>query len=160
MLPCGTACSSSKVLITLPLQTLSDKKLNIKLGNRPLRPKLCSLSFLHSFTSFFKIEKDWDAMLFFDESIMNKRFWTNQMIVYTVISPKVRLDFNDQIVWFQDPNQSVVNSSLHCFTKADCQRNRSAICRFCVVFIWGFDTGMIKALFQSFGNLPVIQLWF
>ena len=45
MLPCGTPCSCSKVSDNVePIRTLkdlSDKKFDIKLGNRPLRPISC-----------------------------------------------------------------------------------------------------------------------
>ena len=67
MLPRGTPCScsnvSDKVFLTRALKDLSDKKLDIKVGSRPLRPKLCRSFrmpyFQCSVISLFQVKKIW-----------------------------------------------------------------------------------------------------
>ena len=81
ILPCGTPCSCSKVSDNVePIRTLkdlSDKKFDIKFGNRPLRPIPCKsflMSYFHVVPYAFQDQNYCDIMFLFNKCIMNKRF--------------------------------------------------------------------------------------
>ena len=82
ILPCGIPCSCSKVSDNVePIRTLkdlSDKKFDIKFGNRPLRPISCKSFYDAIFpcrvVRLFEIKKYCDTMFFFNKCITNKRF--------------------------------------------------------------------------------------
>jgi len=87
---------------------------------------------------FLQVEKHCDNMLSEYESFTYEAFKPHQLICSTSVFAEATLDMRDKLVFFQVPDQSVIDHTLSYFTETtrECYRAVAAWISFIFVSLW------------------------